>query len=154
MVIGDSVFMQAYDKGFKKWEDMQVFIKAQPPALRAGYMLDQYIAQVNNGGVNQYLFNTRMTNTDELLAAMKLVGANEHHAVFAAFMEEADTLKTKHNQAHEHTDWQDYAETFLDSYGDEGVQQLEDKMNAIHPELAAIAAEYFVANLHLFESES
>lgn len=131
-------------------EAYHAFIKTLPAVFQAGRYLDQFILQERNGGVNQYLLNTQMAHMDELLAAMAFVGATEHHAVMSAFLTEANALKAKHATVRENDNWSDFANAFCDTYGDESVQALEAKLDAIQPELEEIAAKFFVAHPELF----
>ena len=61
---------------------MATFLRRLTPGQRAFVALNGLVAEVNNGGIHQYFWNSTGNLSEQVLAGLKLVGAQAHLRLF------------------------------------------------------------------------
>jgi hypothetical protein len=85
------VFDYAASKLEDNYERESQVVSALPPGVRALYLSWVVEAEVNNGGFNQYYYNTDSKFSSQAVEAFQFFGATEH----AALMREANDIHAK-----------------------------------------------------------
>lgn len=79
--IGDAVVQHVHLRAAGSWGREAELIRTLPPGVRAIYATWLVDAEVNNGGFNQYFFNSSGQYAGEALRGYELLGADEYAAV-------------------------------------------------------------------------
>ena len=82
--IGDAVVQHVHLRAAGTWGQEARVIRALPPGVRAVYATWLVDAEVNNGGFNQYFFNSSGQYAGDALDGYELLGAEEYAAVMRA----------------------------------------------------------------------
>ncbi|MBR9778138.1 MAG: DMP19 family protein [Cytophagales bacterium] len=122
-VVFDNLTTKLPDNYEKEYETVMTWNKSR----QAIYLIWLLEAEVNNGGYNQFYFNSSGQFYNEIPAALKLVGANK----FANMTERANKIYEKENQ--EITKHQDGTiEGFSKSYEDNPLNDLDDEFYELY----------------------
>jgi hypothetical protein len=112
----DDLEQAVVDYIFSKLEDHydqeEQIISALPAGARALYLTWIVEAEVNNGGFNQYYWNTGGCFAAEAVTAFRFFGAHEH----AALMQEANAVRAAEADAISEFEEQGTLEAFSESY--------------------------------------
>ena len=109
-------------------------IQALPVGIRAAYLSSVVEGQVNNGGFNQYYFNTDGLFATDAVAAFEYFGASQ----LADLMREANAVRAE--EAQHMRQFKDRAtlEAFSESYQHTKLAPLDDRFYELTEEFAAL----------------
>ena len=142
-VIFDNLTTKLPDKYEKEYEMVMTWNKSR----QAIYLIWLLEAEVNNGGYNQFYFNSSGQFYNELPEVLKLVGANK----FANLTERANKIYEKENQEiTKHLDGT--IEGFSKSYEDNPLNDLDDEFYELYQteNLQHIQVDYIRQNKNEF----
>lgn len=150
----DELLQVVFDNLTKKlpdnYEKEYVTVMTWNKSRQAIYLIWLLEAEVNNGGYNQFYFNSSGHIYNELPAVLKLVGANK----FANLTERANKIYEKENQ--EITEHQDRTiEGFSKSYEDNPLNDLDDEFYELYQteNLQQIQVDYIRQNKNEFTAK-
>jgi hypothetical protein len=113
-------------------------VQAFPKGLRMIYTTRILDDEVNNGGFNQYFWNTSGTLAKEALDGLVMIGAIEH----AQLMREAiGTYENERAELQKYTA-QNTLEAFSESYKHTSLSKLDERYNKSTEDLAALRVAY------------
>ena len=115
-------------------DDEEAFLAAQPPGRRALYLTWVVEAEVNNGGFNQYYYNTDGKFAAQAVEAFEYFGATRH----AALMKEANSVREAEKA--EMAKFKDAGtlEAFSESYEHSKLGPLDDRFYAVGEDLSRL----------------
>lgn len=145
-VVFDNLTTKFPDNYEKEYETVLTWNKSR----QAIYLIWLLEAEVNNGGYNQFYFNSSGQFYNELPAALKLIGANK----FANLTERANKIYETENQ--KFTKHQDGTiEGFSKSYEDNPLNDLDDEFYELYQNenLQQIQVNYIRQNKNDFTDE-
>jgi hypothetical protein len=103
-----------------------------PPGIRATYLTWIVEAEVNNGGFNQYYFNTDGRFASEAVDAFEYFGATQH----ASLMKEANAVRA--SEAEEMAQFKGSLEAFSESYEHTKLGPLDDRFYGLTENLSQL----------------
>ena len=109
-------------------------IEGLPGGARAFYLTWIVEGQVNNGGFNQYYFNTEGQFASEAVAAFEYFGASEH----AALMREANAVRAEEAAEMAKFKKKGTLEAFSDSYEETKLGPLDDRFYKLKENLSQL----------------
>ena len=125
--IGDAIVQHVHWRVAGAWGREMEVIRTLPPGVRAIYATWLVDAEVNNGGFNQYFFNSSGRYSGEALAGYELLGAEEYAAVMrsaiATFEVDRQRLEPYYRA---HT-----LESFSESYGHTDLGEVDQRYYAL-----------------------
>lgn len=104
------------------------------PGIRALYVTWWVEAEVNNGGFNQYYWNSAGEFADDAPAAFEFFGANDH----AALMREANRLHSAEAAVIAKYKARNTIEAFSESYKQSKLNSLDDRFYALTENLSSL----------------
>jgi hypothetical protein len=109
-------------------------VRALSPGVRALYVTWGVEAEVNNGGFNQYYFNSSGAFAPDAVGAFEYFGATQH----AALMREANSVRAA--EAKDMAKFKDAGtiEAFSESYEHTKLNPLDDRFFALKEDLSAL----------------
>ena len=132
-------------KGRGDWEQV---LMEMPAGYTDLYFIRWYEAEVNNGGHNQYFFNSSGQYVEETLTAIERVGAQEYQEnlekAIAIRLSEADdpTLRALYDDQ--------TLESFMETYKYSSLDECDDRFYALGDELAETVGSYMKQHPELF----
>ena len=130
---------QQYDREFE-------IVSALPEGFRSIHATWWVEAEVNNGGFNQYFWNSTGQFAQDAAAGFRLIGAIEH----ARLMECAISIYQEDKERLQEFENRGTLEAFSESYEDNPLNELDDKFYALREDLRALRVGFIRANPHLF----
>ena len=121
-------------------------INALPEGTRALYMTWAVEAEVNNGGFNQYYWNTRGLFAEDAVAAFQFFGADKH----AALMKQANQIHNDEAAAISEFQERGTLEAFSESYEVSKLGPLDDRFYQLSEDLSALRVSKIRASPELF----
>ena len=109
-------------------------IQALPVGIRAAYLTSVVEGQVNNGGFNQYYFNTEGLFAEDAVAAFAYFGASQ----LAGLMQEANAVRAEEAQHMRQFKERATLEAFSESYQHTKLGALDDRFYELTEEFAAL----------------
>jgi hypothetical protein len=125
--VADAVVQHVHLRVAGAWGREADIIRSLPPGVRALYATWLVDAEVNNGGFNQYFFNSSGQYAGEALAGYELLGATDYAAVMqsaiATFEADRDRLSPFYET---HT-----LESFSESYRHTDLGEIDQRYYAL-----------------------
>lgn len=118
-----------------------------PKEIRAVYITWGVDAEVNNGGFNQYFWNSSGQFGHEAIEGYELIGAREH----AALLREAVAIYEKEQARLNKYKEKGTVEAFSDSYKDNQLNQLDDRFFKLE-DAGAMRVRFIKEHLEAFQS--
>jgi hypothetical protein len=144
-----AVFDYAAAKLDGRYEREAQIVAAMPPGVRALYLTWVVEAEVNNGGFNQYYWNTEDRFSDQAVEAFEFFVAMD----YAKLMREANRVREAEKQRLAPLKDRDTLEAFSESYDetklgpfDERFYKLGDDLSALRISKMRAAPELFSGN--------
>jgi len=103
-------------------------------------------AEVNNGGFNQYFYNTSTKFTKEVLIALKALNANEFYKI----TNQAIELFNKVYEIHKKANKDGTLEAFLSTYEDSNLDTLDDEFYKYPENLSELRIKYIRTHVEEF----
>jgi hypothetical protein len=103
-------------------------------------------AEVNNGGFNQYFYNTSAKFTKEVLIALKALNANEFYKI----TNQAIKLFNKEYEIHKKAKKGGTLEAFLSTYEDSNLDTLDDEFYKYPENLSELRIKYIRTHVEEF----
>jgi hypothetical protein len=122
-------------------EQAQDRVRKLPPLIRPLYTVLTLKSEVENGGFNQYFWNSAGRLAPEALADLQRLGADQHAALLKEAMVIADKERPVVEKFRKEANW----EAFAESYKHTDLGHLDDKFYAL-PTLDAIRADHIRRN--------
>jgi hypothetical protein len=110
------------------------FLATLPPGVRALYVTSGVEDEVNNGGFNQYYWNSEGKFADEAVAAFEFFAAHKH----AELMREANRIHAAEQAEIEKFKEQGTLQAFSDSYKVSKLGPLDERFYKIDENLSAL----------------
>lgn len=132
-----------------KHDKEQVIIGKLPIGARALWLTWIVDGEVNNGGFNQYYWNTEGRFADEAVDAFRFFSATEH----ALLMEEANRLRAKERERIKKFEDRGTLEAFSESYEETKLGALDDRFYSLKEDLSALRIAKIRAEPELFSGE-
>jgi hypothetical protein len=104
--------------------------------------------EVNNGGFNQYFWNSSGKFQAEALEGYKLLGATEHEKLMAEAIKVHKSIENKLKVQQD----KGTIQAFSDSYKDNPLNKLDDQFYGLKEDASALRIKYIRGNLDLFVS--
>jgi hypothetical protein len=116
------------------YEHERLIVGKLRPGVQAVYVTWWVEAEVNNGGFNQYYWNSTGQFADEAPAAFEFFGATQH----AALMREANAVRGAEVSAMQKYKDQGSLEAFSASYDESKLGPLDDRFFGLSENLSAL----------------
>jgi len=114
-----------------------------PRSIHATWWVE---AEVNNGGFNQYFWNSAGQFAQVAAAGFRLIGAPEH----ASLMERAIAIRREDQERLQEFRNRGTIKAFSESYEDNPLNELDEEFFALHEDLRALRVRFIRANPQLF----
>ncbi len=128
-----------YDREFE-------IVSTLSEGFRSVYATWWVAAEVNNGGFNQYFWNSSGQFAQDAAAGFRLIGAVEH----AGLMERAISVYQEDKQRLQKFRNRGTLEAFSESYDDSPLTELDEEFYALREDLIALRIRFIRANPQLF----
>jgi hypothetical protein len=129
----------------KGHEEAEV-LATMPAGIRALYLTAGVEEEVNNGGFNQYYWNSTGKFADQAVAAFEFFGAHQ----YAALMQEANRVHAAEAAQIEKFKEQGTLQAFSDSYKASKLEPLDERFYKIEENLSALRVAKIRAEPALF----
>ena len=144
--VADAVVQHVQLRVGEDWEREPEVVRALPPGVRAIYTTWLVDAEVNNGGFNQFFFNSSGQYAGDALAGYELLGAEDYAAVMrgaiATYEVERERLAPFYE---EHT-----LESFRESYDHTELGDVDQRYYALGDQIYNVWAGVVRARPELF----
>lgn len=147
--VEQAIFDYATTKLEKNYQREAQIVAGLAPGVRALYLTWVVAGEVNNGGFNQYYFNTEGKFSEQAVAAFELFGATEH----ANLMREANAVRAAEAEQMAKYHDQGTLEAFSESYGESKLGPLDDRFYGLKENLSALRIARIRAAPELFEGK-
>ncbi len=117
-----------------RYEIEREIISGLAPGTRAFYLTWVVETEVNNGGFNQYYFNTSGMFASEAVGAFEYFGANKH----AAVMKEANEVRAKEASAMAQFKDRGTVDAFVESYEHSKLAPIDKKFQELSEDLSRL----------------
>lgn len=124
-----------------KMEQAQEAVRSLPRMIRPLYTVLTLQSEVENGGFNQYFWNSAGRLAPEALADLQYLGADQH----AALLREAIRIEERERPQMQEFQKEETWDSFAESYQHTALRPLDEKFYAL-PKLDAIRAGYIRRN--------
>ena len=132
--VEQAVLDYAYSKVENNYQRELEIVRSFPPGVRAHYITWIVEAEVNNGGFNQYYFNTDEKFAAEAVTAFEYFGASEH----AALMREANNVRAAEAREMDRFKDEGTLEAFSESYKHSKLGPLDDRFYKLSENLSQL----------------
>ncbi|HEU4387012.1 MAG TPA: DUF4375 domain-containing protein [Blastocatellia bacterium] len=126
--------------------EMQI-VNGLAPGTRALYLTWVVEGEVNNGGFNQYYYNTDGKFSEQATAAFEFFGAVEH----AGLMREANAVRAAEEQRMAKYKDRGTLEAFSESYQETNLGPLDDRFYQLKEDLSALRIARIRSSPEMFE---
>jgi hypothetical protein len=109
--------------------------------------------EVNNGGFNQYYFNTQGVYEEATFQAYELLGAKDYLAVFSAAAEQAIFSLDGHVDAHQQKDPAELMKRFSETYADNPLSEADSAYYRCAPEIDVLLSSFICKHADKFPEE-
>ncbi len=128
--------------------DYQI-VTSLSPGLKAVYSTWILEAEVNNGGFNQFYWNSSGQFAKEAEAGLSLIGASEHFELMKA----ANEIHEKEKEKMQKYKDQGTLNAFSESYKETKLNTIDDKFYDLREDLSELRIKYIRSNIDEFLSE-
>ncbi len=132
--VEQAVFDYAASKLDGRYEREAEVLASLPPGVRALYLTWIVDGEVNNGGFNQYYFNTEGAFAEDAATAFQFFGAEQH----AALMREANSVRAEEAKLMKQFKDAGTLEAFSESYAHTKLGPLDDRYFKLGDELSLL----------------
>ena len=129
-----AVFDYATTKLEGHYEQEAAIVAKLPPGVRSLYLTWTVEAEVNNGGFNQYFFNTDGKFASQAVEAFEYFGAMDH----AALMREANALRASESALMQKYKEKGTLEAFSESYEHSKLGPLDERFYKLTENLSQL----------------
>jgi hypothetical protein len=129
-----AVFDYAATKLEGHYDNEANIVNALPLGIRALYVTWTVEAEVNNGGFNQYYWNTEDRFSDQAVEAFEFFGAEKH----AALMREANAIRANESAALAKFKNRGTLEAFSESYKESHLGPLDERFYRLDENLSIL----------------
>ncbi len=144
-----AVFDYATTKLDGHYDQEKRVVAMLPPGVRALYLTWTVEAEVNNGGFNQYYFNTNGQFASEAVEAFEYFGATEH----AVLMGEANVIRAAEAALMDEYKKKGTLEAFSESYEHSKLGPLDDRFYKLTENLSQFRVARIRATPEQFSGE-
>jgi len=144
-----AVFDYAITKLDGQYDREEAVVAQLSPGVRALYLTWTVEAEVNNGGFNQYYFNTDGKFASDAVDAFQYFGASEH----ATLMREANAIRAAEAKLMEQYKKRRTLEAFSESYEHSKLGPLDDRFYALRENLSQLRVARIRATPEQFSGE-
>jgi hypothetical protein len=134
--------------GSDQKHDSQI-IGSLSPGFRMMFTTWELEGEVNNGGFNQYFFNSSGRFAGEALAGYRLIGAREH----AKLTEQAIVTFEREKPTHQRFKKEGSIEAFSESYKHTGLNDIDSRFYKIAEDASKLRIGYIRAHAEQFVSQ-
>jgi hypothetical protein len=120
-----------------------------PKGVRLLWLTWVVEGQVNNGGFNQYYWNTNDVNSEDAVEAFEFFSAKEH----AALMKEANRVRANEIDAMQGFKDQGSLEAFSESYKESKLNPIDSRFYRLNEDLSALRISKIRATPELFSGD-
>jgi hypothetical protein len=120
------------------WEHADEIVKSLPKGLQYVFATWMLEAEMDNGGFNQYFYNSWSEYQDEALEGFQRMGALE----YARLLAEAITIYDEEKDMHDEVQEEGTLEAFFDSYEETELTHLDKKFYACTEDLSGLRIDY------------
>jgi len=131
------------------WEREPQIVRALPPGVQMVYTTSWLEAEVNNGGFNQYFWNSSGELANEALAGLVMIGAADH----STLLEEAIEIRKREEQTMQELERKGTEEAFVESYKLTALNDLDQRFYGLEQDLSKLRVAYIRANPGSFVSQ-
>ena len=124
------------------WEHQYEIVHRLSPGFRMVYATWQVEAEVNNGGYNQFFWNSLGEFADDAVAGFRLIGAREH----AKMTQDAIAIYEKEKHTHERFKRQGTMAAFSESYKHTSLNDLDKLFYHLTEDLSKLRIAYIRAH--------
>jgi hypothetical protein len=121
-------------------------VRSLSPGLQMVYATHQVEAEVNNGGFNQYFFNSEGRLAELALSGFGKLGASDHERLMREAMAVYERVRPRLEKARE----AGTAEAFSDTYEDGDFEALDEQFYELDTDLSALRIRYIRKHLEEF----
>ncbi|HEY2082904.1 MAG TPA: DUF4375 domain-containing protein, partial [Verrucomicrobiae bacterium] len=127
-------------------EDERKIVTSLSMGFQMVYTTMSLEAEVNNGGFNQYFWNSTGAFKNEALEGYKLLGASEHEKIIV----EAIGIYNQHKDALDQQKAKGTLKAFSESYKDNPLNKLDNQFYALKEDASAMRIKFIREHPELF----
>src|SRR5260370_12205079 len=132
-----------------RYEKEEAIVAKLPAGVRALYLTWTVEAEVNNGGFNQYYYNTDNKFASDAVGAFEYFGATEH----AVLMREANAIRAGEAATLKKFKDRGTIEAFSESYEHSKLGPLDDRVYKLRENLSHLRVAHIRATPEQFSGE-